>query len=344
MAKRQSAKDKSFAAVAESRYQLWTPEELPKAYESGEIVGWKPDYRLIEEGLKEEEHPVFSIAAHDVIKTFERKTTLLYEHLLYVKPDYKRGAQGIGSCVGWGLEMALTLLTAKKFHAAKKRDGFVEVATEACYGGSRCEALGKTFGGWSDGAFGYAAAKFAKNFGAVYRKDYSQETGSADDNLTVYNVKKEKDWGAYGCGGQDDKGLLDAIARTFPVKTISQVRSFEDVAACIAGAKCPVTIASMYGTDMRRDQNGMCRWNKRWPHQMCLAGVRFDPDAALCFQSWGPKSASGPKWPVDMPDNIAGFSWWIPASEVTRICQDDCWAIGDVEGWQLDTTDYTLWD
>lgn len=325
-------------------YDLWTPEQLPEAYSSGRLVGWKPDYPAIERGLREEPHPVFSVSARDVLESYERKLTLLYEHLLYVRPDYRRGSQAIGSCVGWGAELAATILTAKKFHRAGRKDGFAEASTEALYGGSRCEARGRKFAGYSDGSYGYAAAKFCKEFGVVYRKDYTPETGSSDDDLTVYSGRKEKEWGAYGCGGKDDEGRLDAIAREFPLKTVTQCHSFEDVAASIAGSRCPVTIASNYGTNMRRDANGFCRWNGSWPHQMVLIGVRFDPDGALCAQSWGPKSASGPTYPSDMPPNIAGFTWWIPSDEVTRICRSgDVWAYGDVEGWELDNYNYDLW-
>lgn len=325
-------------------YQMWSTEELLKAYSSGKVKGWVPHPEVIAEKLIQGATAPFASAAPNVLANFDRVDTFLYDHLLYVLPEYARGRQGIGSCVGWGIELAITILVAKQFHKAGVKEGFLEAATEALYGGARCEARGKTFAGWEDGAFGYAAAEFVKNFGALFRDDYSKFTGNPEHDLRQYDVTKEKNWGAYGCGGQNDKGKLDEIARRYPVKTVSQCQSFEDVAAAIAGSRCPVTIASDYGTDMRRDSNGFCRWNDRWMHQMVLIGVRFDQPGCLVAQSWGPKSASGPHYPATMPPNIQGFTWWVPAQDIDRICRSgDCWAIGDVAGWELDTTNYDLW-
>lgn len=326
-------------------YELWSTEELLAAYSSGQIKGWVPNPQAIEESLRTGYTSTLEDAAPSLIREYEKKDTLLTDHLLYVLPEYERGSQGIGSCVGWGIELAVTILTAKLYHKAFMRDDFAEASTEANYGGARCEARGKTFAGWEDGAFGFAAADFVKNFGVLYRRDYSVITGNPEHDLRVYDATKEKNWGAYGCGGQHDKGKLDEIARQYPVKMVSQVNSFEDVAAVIAGARCPVTIASDYGTDMRRDSHGFCRWNDRWMHQMVLVGVRFGSHpGCLVAQSWGPKSSSGPHYPSAMPANIQGFTWWVPAEDVDRIArQGDSWGIGDVAGWELDTTNYNLW-
>ena len=75
---------------------------------------------------------------------------------------------------------------------------------------------------------------------------------------------------------------------------------------------------------------------------MVLIGVRFDIPGALCAQSWGPNTCSGPKYPANMPDNIAGFTWWIDAKTVDQICQSgDCWGFGDFEKWKRDKTDFS---
>jgi hypothetical protein len=43
-----------------------------------------------------------------------------------------------------------------------------------------------------------------------------------------------------------------------------------------------------------------------------------------------------------MPPNIQGFTWWIPAADIDRICREgDSWAIGDVEGWKIDRADWS---
>lgn len=312
------------------------------------LQGWVPDSKGVEAVINDPEnlHPVFSSSGRKVMDTYEHLDTFLYEPLIWAKPDYRRGAQGIGDCVSWGVELACTLLIAKAAYKARSKSRFIEASTEDKYGGARVEARGIKLGGYSDGANGSYAANFVRKWGVLQRVDYSPKTGNSEHDLRVYSSKKAKEWGNFGCGGKDDNGKLDDVARLMPVKTISQVHSAEECAAAIAGSKCPVTIASMYGTDMRRGAGGYCRWNGSWSHQMCLIGVRFakdgTPEGFLCAQSWGPNVANGEHWPDSMPENIRGFTWWIPAKDVTRICQGgDSWAIGDVDGWKIDRADWS---
>lgn len=308
------------------------------------LCGWKPNYDGIRAVLNDPEnkYPVFNVSARNVLDNYKTVDTFLYEPLLWANPNYRRAAQGIGDCVSFGAELACTLLTAKHAYKKRRKSAFKEAATESIYGGCRVEALGKSSGGWSDGAYGAAAATWVRKWGVLYREDYSQKTGNKEHNLSRYSSKKAKDWGNYGCGGQNDRGELDELAKGHPVKTISQMGSFDDVAAAIAGSKTPVTIASQYGTDMRRDRDGFCQWNGSWSHQMSLIAIRFDKPGALCAQSWGPNSASGPHYPESMPNNIRGFTWWIPERDVDRICRSgDCWAFGDIDGWRIDKADWS---
>lgn len=313
------------------------------------LCGWVPNPQGVEDYLNDprNKHPIFAAAGQSVIRTYTQADTFLYEPLVQCKPGYQRIAQGIGDCVSHGAELGCTLLVAKGVLKTGNLSQFCEVATEPIYGGARVEMNNNQPGGYQDGAYGAAAARFLREFGSVFRKDYSKQTGNPEHDLRVYDAKKAKAWGNFGCGGQSDKGKLDAITREFPCKTTTQVGSFEDVAAAIAGSKCPVTIASNYGTDMVRDKDGFCRWNDSWPHQMCLIGVRFGArPGALCAQSWGPSVSRGPHFPETMPANIRGFTWWIPAADVDRICKTgDCHALGDIDGWEIDPFDWSdLWN
>ena len=299
-------------------------------------------------------HPIFSLA-NDRLKTTELVDTHLWMPLLWCRPGYRRGAQGIGDCVSWGAELAVTLLTAKHCWKRRSRKRFQEAATEAIYGGGRVEAACRSFGGWGDGSYGGAAATWLRDYGVLYRRDYSTDTGDPEHDLREYSARRAKNWGAYGCGGKQDRGTLDAVAKEHPVKTTSLCRNFYDVGQAIAVAKCPVTIASSYGCSMRRNNYGECGWRGRWPHQMCLIGVRFgERPAAYCAQSWGPEVASGPSGdeytdnlPADgTPPNVLGFCWWIPAEDIDDICDaGDTWAIGDVDGWKPDRFNWSgTWD
>lgn len=321
-----------------------------------EYFGWKPDYRGIEYCLRTSEHPFFSVAwaAADTADYIERDT-LLYKYLLKYRPNYRRGEQAIGSCVGWGAEIACTLLLAKEAYRSGDSEVFeAEAATEPLYAGSRVEARGypgdgaRAYGGFVDGSYGSAAAKFARDWGVLLRKDYSGITGQNDDDLRVYSGIKEKDWGAYGCGGQDDQERMDDLAKKHPIKEYSQVRSFDDAAHSISGLQCPVTIASSQGFgNMVLDSDGFARPSGVWYHQMALIGVRFGRrPGCLCAQSWGPNSTRRieNRWPRDMPENIGGFTFWIDADVLDSMFrQDDSWAfIGS--GYKTDDLDFGLFD
>lgn len=329
--------------------------EIQAAYESGRPY-WRPRYDEIELIQNENPYPTFNVSARSVIDAYTKRDTHLWQYLLACFPNYRRGAQGIGDCVSWGAELAATILWCKQAVQRRQLQRAKQVATEPIYGGSRVEARNKPgdglrpVGGWQDGSYGAAAANFLRKWGVVFREDHSATTDNPAHDYRVYDAKKAKDHGAYGCGGKGDRGRVDEIAKAWPLVTMSQANSFDDVAAAIAGAQCPVTIASMYGASMRRNKYGECVWSKSWAHQMCLVAVRFGRrPGALCAQSWGPRSAGGPSGdeytdnlpPGGTPENILGFCWWIPADVIDRICRSgDCWAYGDYHGWKIDRFDW----
>jgi len=316
--------------------------------------GLRVDPRVVEGFLNDPltKHPVFAVSAAQVCRDYIQKDTFLSRYLLRCSPSWARGRQLLGSCVGWGVELVSTILNAKRCVKHHRVDDFEEASTEGCYGGARCEGAGVSFAGWRDGAYGANGAKFVRDFGVPFRRDYSQGTGVKDHDLRWYSGDKEKRWGAYGCGGRYDQGRLDNLVKESPVGAVSLAAGFDDVAASIAGAQCPVTIASSYGCSMLRNSYGECRWDRRWMHQMCLIDVRFGSHpAARCFQSWGPQVASGPsgdeycelppEWANGTPGNILGCSWWIPAEDVDAICrQQDSWCFSDIDGWQIEKFDW----
>ncbi len=196
-----------------------------------------------------------------------------------------------------------------------------EAATEPIYGGCRVEALGKTRGGRSDGAFGYAAAKWLKEYGVVLRTDYSKQTGNREHDLRKYDGKKEKEWGDYGCGGSADKGKLDAVAKQHPVEHIAQVKTVEEAIAALQNYY-PITIASMAGFgDMKRDAEGMCYWVNQWAHQMALGAIKWvnGKPRFRVMQSWG-DSCSGPDPGIAelLPKTSGSANFYLPDSATTK--------------------------
>jgi hypothetical protein len=310
-----------------------------------ELQGWVDPGRVVIESFLNDPariHTVFAESAPQV--EYKKKDTHLWKYLLACKPNWRRGKQGIGDCVSWGAELACSVLYAKMCVKRKQPGMFVEAATESIYGGARVEAAGRSSGGFQDGANGMLAAKWVHDWGVLLRKDYSAETGIAEHDLSTYSSEKAKSWGNYGCGGQKDKGALDLLAKLSPLKEVSQARSFDDLARSICLYECPVTNASMYGTDMKRNKYGECVWNGSWSHQQVYLAVRFGKrPAALKFQSWGANVVSGPSGDEytegldgPTPAAILGCSWWVPAEDVDReLRSGDCWAFGDVANWTV---------
>lgn len=243
-------------------------------------------------------------------------------YCLTVEQDncFYAGGFAVENCVSWGAELAATMLMAIDALAGIG-DWIEEAATEAIYGGCRVEALGKTRGGRNDGAFGYAAAKWLKGWGVVLRRNYAEQTGNRDHDLTKYDARKAKEWGDYGCGGSRDQGKLDEVARLHPVKEIAQVKQVEEAIGCLYNGY-PFTIASMAGFgDMRRDAEGLCRWVNQWAHQMMVAALRWrkgKPQFRV-FQSWGDcVSGEDPGISDLLPKIATGPGLYLPSAATSR--------------------------
>src|SRR5574343_9946 len=274
-------------------------DEQPTPDEGRFPTGYTPDPRATQEFLRTLPRPTIREAGPDLFRgggaPADGEPILLYRSLnkaweaKYGRP-FVVGRQGIGDCVSWGWAHASDIHLAVMWELGDSAE-FHAAATEAIYGGSRVEARGKTFGGWSDGSYGAAAAKWVRDWGIVFRQPYD----SVD--LTTYSASRAKDWGAYGCGGQSDNGQLDGIAKSHPIRNVALVNDFDEAAAAIRSGY-PVAVCSMQGFTMNRDSDGFARASGSWAHCMCFIGVRFDRPGLLCLNSWGATWIDGPKWPV----------------------------------------------
>lgn len=308
----------------------------PSSFAEGNF-GYVPN----REGTKRliESLPVRTIGLH----VAEPKDTMLWLPLLAILPTWARGAQAIGDCVSWGWELCCTMTLA--IQAKLGTSEFItEAATESIYGGSRVEADGGRLGGYSDGSYGGAAAKWMRDWGCVLRLDYSKETGIAEHDLTRYSGDKAKAWGNFGCGGKDDAGRadgkLDLIAKKYPA-TVVPIRNTDEAAAAIQNGY-PIAVCSGVGFgQMKRNAEGVVRASGRWSHCMMFGGVRWvggNPQFRL-FQSWG-KSASGPDPGIEH-QAVSDCSWWISEGDAQRILDaDDSFAISFLDGFPPQRIDW----
>lgn len=254
------------------------------------------------------------------------------------------GRQLNGSCVAWGAMHAVYCAESLAWKLGKRAEPPLLPSTESIYGGARCEARGRTFAGWSDGATGWGAARWLRDWGVIYRKAYP-ELGL---DLTTYNATLEKSWGAYGNGGQADAGKLDAVAKKTPCRHIAQVQTWDELVAALE-AGFPVTVASSQGFSSTRE-GGFCRAQGTWMHQMAILGVvhannappgKRPRDGALILNSWGPDYLGGDTYTADQP---AG-SFYAERPVVERmLAQGDSYAIGDVDsGFAWRKINHTEW-
>lgn len=296
-------------------------------YTGHDHFGYVPDRNASAKLFASLDKPYLFDAAPQLV-TGDRDEVLLYRSYYkayeahYGKP-WDVGTQGIGDCVSWGWAHAGSIHTAVLWENGEIVD-WQEVATEPIYGGSRVEAHGGRFGGWGDGSNGASAALWLRDYGLLFRQPY------ATADLSVYSAKRAKEWGAYGCGGQNDNGVLDGEAKRFPVKHIAMVRTFEEAAAAIANGY-PVAVCSGQGFYEQRDKDGFARPSGSWSHCMCFIGVRYDREGLLCLNSWGPRWISGPKWPDDQPNG----SFWVDARTATAMLRGgDSFAFAGAEGFK----------
>lgn len=301
--------------------------------------GYRPDPEGVAAFLRELPEPMFRDAGADTIREAKGVDTFLYRsackahQALYGKPWIVE-RQGIGDCVSWGWAHGVYVAQCVDWETGRLANPPPFPATEAVYGGSRVEARGRPgdgrspVGGWSDGSYGAAAARWVRDWGVVYR----EEVGGHD--LRVYSADRAKRWGAYGCGGQGDEGKLDAIAKKHPATHVALVTTWAEAAAAIE-AGFPIPVASMQGFASQTDQHGYASASGSWAHEMCFIGVRYQKngspsDALLCLNSWGPRWITyHGKFPADQPDG----SFWVARPIVERmLAQKDSFAVGSVAG------------
>jgi hypothetical protein len=301
--------------------QLWQP--------SGNY-GYRPDPEGTARFLAELDQPLFADAGRDAIAKRERRDTFLYRAVYEAhQAKYGRpwivGRQGIGDCVSWGWAHGVYFSQAVDWRNGQLADPPVVPATESIYGGSRVEARGRPEGGggWSDGSYGGAAARWCRDWGVIYRQPYDRV------DLTTYSADRAKSWGNYGNGGQGDAGRLDETAKRHSVEHVALVKTFDEAAAAIESGY-PVAVCSMVGFSSTRDADGFCRRQGTWAHCMCFVAVRYGSrPGLLCLNSWGPTYVRGPKWPDDMPEG----SFWVDRSTADSMLKGgDSFAIGSVSG------------
>lgn len=306
-------------------------QSWPQSGEHREF-GYRPDPEGTRAFLAELDEPFFAQAGAEAMVRASGRDTFLYRSMLrahharYKKP-FVVGRQLNGSCVAWGAMHAVYCAESIDWELGKASEPPLLPSTEAIYGGARCQAMNRSFAGWSDGATGFGAAKWLKNWGVIYRKDYG---GGVD--LTTYNATTEKNWGAYGAGGQYARPMVEAEAKKHGCAHVVAVRSWSELCAALE-AGFPVTLASSQGFSSHLGPHGIAEASGVWMHQMVALGVAYKANGApddlvAILNSWGDRWQTGleNRWPSDLP---AGAFW--ARRRVVEGMLGDAWAIGSIQ-------------
>ena len=285
------------------------------------LMGYTPNPEATERFVASLPFPTLASAGPGLAD--EQRETLLYPALFSVAPDWKRGAQGIGSCVGWGWALSCDILAACDIVVRGESESYGGRVLEASvYAFSRVEARGGRPAGMSDGSYGGAAAKAVTQFGTLhYGIDYGGQT------FGEYSANREKTWGNTGVPNE-----LEPFAAKHRVATTTLVASFKEAGVAIQNGY-PVAVCSGQGFGMTRDADGFCRAAGSWSHCMMFAGVQYGSrPGLLCVNSWG-ASNSGKHYPETMPERFKECSFWVDADVCDRMLSGrDSFAIAGYEG------------
>jgi hypothetical protein len=301
------------------------------------------------EFLGELEKPLFAQAAGEVIAQAKGQDTFLWRfadkaHRQVYGAPFGPWTQAIGDCTSFGWGMACYVALATDWVTGQVPEPPRLVSPEAIYGGSRCEARGVSFAGWSDGSYGAACARWCSGLkngtgGVLFRQPYP---GLVD--LTTYSGQRAKDWGAYGCGGKSDGGQLDKLANEHPAMGVALIKNFDEARASLESG-IPIAVCGSLGFSSTRDADGFAARSGSWAHCQCLIACRYADgpgkrDGVCVINSWGSSWQGGGKWPADQPDG----SYWITREDCNALLSgNDSFAVAGVGGWRYRDLRHDQW-
>ncbi len=284
------------------------------------LMGYQPDRKGTDDFLATLARPTLAQAGPDLVLD-ETRDVFLGQYLLAVAPDWKRGAQRVGSCCGWGFGLAVDMLAACDVALRNEPESYGGRVLEASvYAFSRVEVRGgRNLGG--DGSYGGACAKAITQWGTLhYGIDYGGE------KFLDNSGSREREWGRDGVPDH-----LEQYAAQHKVSSVALVRNFEDVARALQnGYPCGITSGMGFSMTLR---DGYMTPMGGWAHCQMAAGVRWKPEPAiLVCNSWG-DCYSG-TYDTNLPPQFQRSAGWVKASDFTRMIgpNEDSFALSGYAG------------
>lgn len=286
------------------------------------LFGYQPDRKGTEAFLATLSKPTLAQAGPDLALD-ESRDVFLGSALLSVAPDWKRGSQKIGSCVGWGWSLSCDILAACDILLRNEAETYGGRVLEASvYGFSRVEVRGqKNYGG--DGSYGGAAAKAVTKYGTLhYGVTYNGQ------QFTDNSGTREREWGRDGVPDS-----LEKLAAEHKVQSVALVTSFEDTAKSLQNGY-PVALCSGMGFSMTL-RDGYMTPMGAWAHCQMAAGVRWNPEPAiLVVNSWGDCYTG--TFDKNLPAQFQRSAGWVKAKDFTRMIGpgEDSFALAGYSGFK----------
>jgi hypothetical protein len=283
------------------------------------LFGYSPAPDKTAEFLSSLDRPTLAEAGPD-LRLREGEDAFLGKYLLAVDPSWTRGAQKIGSCVGWAWSFCCDVLAACDVAVRREPESYGGRVLEASvYGFSRVEIPGRRNTG-GDGSYGGAAAKAVTRFGTLhYGIDYGGKV------FTQNSGSLEREWGRDGV-----PDTLEPYAAKHKVGAVALVTTFEQAAAACQNG-FPTAVCSMRGFSMTL-RDGYLSPMGQWAHAMAFIGVRWKPrPALLCVNSWG--DCYGGTVDKDLPAQFQRSAGWVTADVCTAMLSgEDSFALSDYAG------------
>lgn len=285
------------------------------------LFGYQPDAEGTAAFVATLPKPTLAQAGPDLVLD-EQRDVFLGNALLAVNPNWKRGSQQIGSCVGWGWALSVDVLAACDVVLRNEPEAYGgDVLAASIYGFSRVEVRGgPNLGG--DGSYGGAAAKAVTKYGTLH---LGQKYGS--ETFTDQNGTRERSWGRSGVPDS-----LEPYAKQHKVQHVTLVRSFDEAAKAIQNGY-PVAVCSMRGFSMTL-RDGYLSPMGSWAHCMMFLGVKWKPSPALyCVNSWGNCYTGTPD--KSLPAAFQFSGGWVKAETCTSMLSgQDSFALAGFEGFK----------
>lgn len=285
------------------------------------LMGYVPDRAGTDAFLASLPRPTLATAGPDLVLD-EHRDVFLGQYLLKCDPTWKRGAQKIGSCVGWGWSLSVDILAACDVLLRNEPESWGGRTIEAgTYGFSRVEVAGHPNNG-GDGSYGGAAAKAVTKFGTLHYGQNYNGTIITD----IGSGTREKEWGRTGV-----PDALEPFAAQHKVSSVALVKTFEDAAKAIQNGY-PVAVCSGMGFSMTLRDGYMTPMGS-WAHCQMACAVKWKPDpAVLVVNSWG--DCYGGTFDTSLPSQFQRSAGWVRAKDFTRMIGpgEDSFALSGFQG------------